>query len=113
MRDKEIQPPLLEVVWKDSEKENCMASESVALVDVPVTHGKERMPLANITNSENYQGVSAKEKGGRKWKRLAPNSGKRQGDSVQNRESGSTDGLKRTWKMRDECKEVSVESDLQ
>lgn len=42
LQDREFQSPLMEVAWKISEKENCMAGESVALVDAPVLHGKKK-----------------------------------------------------------------------
>lgn len=107
MNDSEIQPKAMTDDWCNRDKENFLASDSLVLVDIPIVHGKERLPLDSLTNLGYCQGVPAKGKGGRKWKRLAFKPEQRGGVSVQLRVQDTAEGSKRPWKLRDEAGDVS------
>lgn len=60
---------MVELKWI-SDKENAVISALIELVDIPVSHRVERIPLSDMSSMENNQRNVSKGKECRKWKRV-------------------------------------------
>lgn len=100
------------IVCPITEQENVSTSALVKLVNIPVVHGQERVPLESLTNRDTCQVLTIPAKGGRKWKRLAQKTHAGTGVNEPQKDQGILDGSKRTWKLSDDCAEASADTEV-